>query len=167
MSDPYIVWAVILLTAALVLFVAELLIPSAGVIAFVAATCLIAGIVMLFKVNTTVGLIGAIVTVLGSPFLFLLATKIWPNTPVGRLITLNESQARLTATGAHDQTPHSDSPAAGEEGVAVSDLRPVGTCVINGKRMDCLADGGVIRANTPVRVISNDGLQIKVRAREE
>lgn len=167
MNDPYVVWAVILLTAALVLLVAELLIPSAGVIAFVAATCLIAGIVMLFKVNTTVGLIGAIVTVLGAPFLFALAVKIWPNTPIGRLITLRHSQTRLTGNNGDETAPLSNEPAVGAEGMAISDLRPVGTCVIDGKRMDCLADGGVIRANTPIRVISSDGMQIKVRPREE
>ena len=54
----------------------------------------------------------------------------------------------------------------GEEGRAATDLKPVGTCIINGQRMDCLSTAGQIKAGTKVRVVFADGIQIKVKAEE-
>ncbi|MCE9590501.1 MAG: hypothetical protein K8S99_08260 [Planctomycetes bacterium] len=165
MNDTYVIWAVIFLAAALVLFIIELVLPSAGIIAILAAVSLVAGIVMLFKLDTTIGLIGATVTVIGAPFLFALALKLWPNTPIARLVMLRHEQARLT--GDQRETAADDGPQVGARGTAVTDLRPVGTCLIDGQRIECLAEGGVIRAQTPVRVVACDGMQIKVRPDDE
>lgn len=164
MGDPFVIWAVVLLSAALILFILELFIPSMGIISAIAATSLVAGIVLLFKVNTTAGLVGALITVIGAPFVLGLVMKIWPDTPIGRLLTLSNEQQRLTSDSRHE-TP-ADGPKIGAGGTAITDLRPVGTCIIDGQRTECLADTGMIRANTPVRVVAVDGMHIKVRVDE-
>jgi membrane-bound ClpP family serine protease len=158
--DQYAVWAVILLGIALILVIVELFIPSGGLIAMCAAVATVGGVVMLFKVNQTLGMIGAIVALLGLPFLVAFGLRLWPHTPVAKWLTIE------TPTRDPDMPPaESDAgPKVGSEGKAVTDLRPVGTCIIAGKRHECLAETGVIRAGTPVRVVMNDGLQVKVRA---
>ena len=49
--------------------------------------------------------------------------------------------------------------------MTVTGLRPVGVVKINGQRVDALAEGGVIAANTPVLVTDVYDNQIKVRPR--
>jgi membrane-bound ClpP family serine protease len=51
----------------------------------------------------------------------------------------------------------------GHKGEATTELRPVGTCVIDGRREECLATTGVIERGTPIEVVSQDGMYIKVR----
>lgn len=51
----------------------------------------------------------------------------------------------------------------GAEGVAMTDLRPVGAVRIDGTRYDALAEVGVIAAGTKVRVTKVEFNQIKVR----
>jgi len=163
MENATIYWAVLCLAIALVLFFLELFVPSGGLIAVVAAISLAAGIVLLFKVSTTLGLIGAIVTLVSAPFVLAIAMKLWPNTPLGRVMILHS--AKPSQRPPDDPLPDADELAAlvGRTGKVTSDLRPVGTCVIDGKRHECMADGGVIGAGSTVRVVSVDGRQIKVR----
>jgi membrane-bound serine protease (ClpP class) len=172
--DNTVVWAVAFLGVALVLFFVEIFIPSGGLIGFAAAASLVAGIVMLFQVNTTLGLVGAIVALVGLPFLFALALKIWPNTPMARLLLL-KTDPRATedmydgAAAPGEGPPSASSPSAlvGVTGEALTDLRPVGVCMLEGQRVECLADGGLIRAGSAIRVVAVDGMHIKVRPRDE
>ncbi len=167
MGNPYIIWAVIFLGVALVLFFCEVFIPSAGIIGIAAASCLVIGIVLLFKVDTTVGLVGALIAILCLPLLFFVAITLWPNTPIGKSLTLNHQtkpEQSLDSTGR--MAVSTTGPTAGTKGTALTDLRPVGICLINNQRVECLADAGVIRSGTAIKVVLNDGMQVKVRPDE-
>ena len=158
----YAAWGIILLGIALALFFVEVIVPSGGIIGFLSAICMIVGVVMLFKFNTTLGLLGAIFTLIAIPFLFAFAVKVWPNTPIARLLMLkNPPREDLSndAGAALDQL-------VGMQGKAMTDLRPVGTCVIEGQRRQCLAVSGLIRSGDSIRVVSADGMEIKVRAED-
>jgi membrane-bound serine protease (ClpP class) len=52
----------------------------------------------------------------------------------------------------------------GQEGKAMTDLRPSGTAVVNGERMDVVTEGEFIKAGTAVTVIRSDGYRHIVRA---
>jgi membrane-bound ClpP family serine protease len=160
MDDPQALWAIVLLAVALLLVFAEVLVPSGGVLGFLAAICLIGGVVLMFRVDTTLGLVSAIIAVIALPFVLGFAMKIWPNTPIGRRLILQSTQR--DANPDSDAAPDTDD-LVGAAGKSLTELRPVGTCLINGRRLDCLADAGVIEPDQPVRVISVDGMQIKVR----
>ena len=54
----------------------------------------------------------------------------------------------------------------GEVGDAITSLRPAGTCVFNGKRIDVVADGVYIEKGTRVKVVGIEGLRVVVRAVE-
>ena len=163
MSDSRIIGAVILIAIALIFFFLEVFVPSGGLLALLAAVALIVGVVMLFYVNTTLGLIGLVLSLVAIPFLVAFGMKIMPNTPIGRLLTLKNP-------------PPADDPAeaaasrkdlVGATGKALTDLRPIGTCLINGERTECMAERGVIEAGQPVRIVLADGMQIKVRVDEQ
>src|SRR6185369_8076676 len=140
---------------AVVLFFLELFLPSGGLLGLLAAAALIAGIVLLFMKNTTWGLVGALVTVVALPFVLGLALKLWPNTPIARWMTLRgdageDGGGAATAAGA--------AALVGRTGKAMTDLRPIGTVVLEGQRVECLAEAGIIRAGATVKVIAADGM---------
>lgn len=163
----YVVWAVTCLVIAMVLFFLELFVPSGGLIGLAAGTSLVAGIVLLFRFNTKVGLVSAIVALGSLPFVFALALKVWPHTPIARMLLLKNRP-----TGGSETTEGPGGGGAepalrvGLRGKALTDLRPVGTCLIEGRRLECLAESGMIRAGSAVCVVSMDGMHTKVRREE-
>jgi membrane-bound ClpP family serine protease len=166
--NPFLVWAMICLSVAVLLFFSEMFIPSGGVIGFLAAASLVAGIVLLFKVDTTLGLVGALVSVMSVPFFVMMALRLWPSTPIARMMMLKSepttSLAEMGIAGA-DKAAESRK-LVGATGVAITDLRPVGTCVINSQRTECLAESEMIRAGTKVVVTWAEGMTIKVKPTE-
>ena len=156
MENAHLTFAIIFLALAMVLFVVEWFIPSGGILAMSSLGSLAAGVFFLYKVDTTLGLIGAIVSLGALPFL----------TPIFRGIAMKEGEQRpcLGEHGIAGATGKQRMQSlVGQEGEAVTDLRPVGTCRIKGERMDCLATPGPIRAGAKIRVIAADGMQVKVK----
>ncbi|MDB6065938.1 MAG: hypothetical protein JWR26_2146 [Pedosphaera sp.] len=49
-------------------------------------------------------------------------------------------------------------------GTAFSQLRPAGTALINGKRVDVVSEGQLIERGTPVKVVALEGMRVVVRA---
>lgn len=158
------IWAAILIIAALLLLLAELFLPSGGILGALASVCLVAGLVCLFMINYTLGLLGIVLTLAGLPILIAVGIKIFPKTPVGRKIMLQERQQADTIT--YDRhVSRSGSELIDQQGVAETDLRPVGTVRLNesGRRIECFAEGGVIDAGAPVKVTRIQGMEVKVR----
>jgi membrane-bound serine protease (ClpP class) len=162
MSESRILSGVILIVIAMIVFFIEIFIPSGGLLAVGASIALVAGVVMLFYADPTYGLMGVIFALIAIPFLLAVGLKIMPNTLIVRMLTLKsappiDKQAEAAAVQALlDAT-----------GKALTDLRPVGTCMINAKRTECIAERGMIAAGQPVRVVSADGMQVKVRVDDE
>lgn len=168
MDNSHLNWAILLIAIAMVLFFVEFLVPSAGILAISAFVSLAAGVFFLYKVDTTIGLIGAIISVGSLPFLFALGLKILPNTPIYRMLMLKTEPrpglGEFGIAGATGKERVKD--LIGETGQALTDLRPIGTCLIKGQRQDCLAASGTIKAGAKIRVIAADGMQIKVKEEE-
>ena len=179
-NNTTVIWAVVLLGLAVTLFALEVFVPSGGILGGGAVASLIGGIVMLFALDTTYGLIGALLALLLLPFAFAFAIRIWPHTPIARMLTLSSPTDRPDSQSMYDEneedgaslidptrTPSSrpmPELKVNASGRALTDLRPVGTCVFDGKREECLAVGSTIRAGTPVRVVAVDGMHVKVVA---
>ncbi|HEX7010295.1 MAG TPA: NfeD family protein, partial [Phycisphaeraceae bacterium] len=120
----------------------------------------------------------AVVALLALPFGIMFAMKIWPHTPLGRALILR-SPGQAEEEGSEDQeedqeqpptpgtTPQQGpKPRVGAEGQAITSLRPVGTCLIDGRREECLAVGGAIDPGARVQVVAVDGMHIRVKAVE-
>lgn len=154
------VWAVVAFGLAFLLLVIEAFMPSGGIIGALAGVCAIVGIVLFFRFDTTWGLASMAITLLSVPFLIAGLIWVWPNTIVGRALTLKDEQKPAHAG---DTSGDEAAIAVGLEGTAETDLRPVGACRLNGRRVDCFAVAGVIQAGTPVRVWAVQGDTIKVK----
>ncbi len=51
-----------------------------------------------------------------------------------------------------------------QTGTALTALRPSGTAVINGRRVDVVTEGALIERGTPIKVVAIEGLRVVVRA---
>lgn len=167
-TSQLLIWAIVLFGMAIAFFIAEVFVPSGGLLGACAALCLIGGVVMLFGVDTTVGLIGLIISLIAIPFALMLALKIWPSTPIGKALTLGSNEDKESAydgqvTPPSEQSKHALPVQVGTLGETLTELRPVGTCLLNNQRLECLSEAGVIEKGTRVRVVAADGMQIKVR----
>jgi len=159
----------VFLGAAVMLFIVEVFVPSGGILAIASATSALVGIVLLFWVDTTVGLVGMIVVIVATPVLLGFALRIWPHTPLGRALTLSAGQSALTRAAKPDMagTPAPPDERVGQRGTAMTDLRPVGTCLIAGERVECLSARGIIRKGATVTVVEVDGNSIRVEPVED
>ncbi len=54
----------------------------------------------------------------------------------------------------------------GQEGVALTPLRPSGTAVINGERVDVVSEGGFIAQEAAVIVTAVEGTRVVVREKK-
>lgn len=162
--DSYIVWAIMCLGLALVLFIIELFVPSAGILGILSASALVAGIVLLFLADATIGIFGALIALVTLPFLIAMMIKLWPNTPIARLLMIKSAPPPTVED--HAQAGQPSAQLVGARGIALSELRPVGVCQINDQRVECVAQSGLIRTGTPIRVIDVDGLQVRVAVDE-
>ncbi|MEO0964105.1 MAG: NfeD family protein [Planctomycetota bacterium] len=160
-SQTMLIWAVILLGAAAALFVVEVFVPSGGLLGVISALCLIGGIICMFGVDTTLGLITSIIAILAVPPAIFTAMKIFPNTPVGQWLTLRQTLPDPAVTNPEN---HSADVRVGDEGTALTDLRPVGACRINGHRVECVAVGPAIEPGQKVSVVVAEGFETRVRA---
>jgi membrane-bound ClpP family serine protease len=158
--ESFLGWGIVLIGVACALIFIEVFIPSGGLIAIGSAISASAGIIMLFKYDTTWGVIGLMATLILGPMALTLGFKMFPHTPLGRRMILGSSQQ-----DPREVAEHRDSMQAliGTEGEAVSDLRPIGVVRIDGERHDALAEGPMIEAGSRVRVVVVEANQIKVR----
>lgn len=87
----------------------------------------------------------------------LITIKYGPRTRTGRKMILAHEQ-----TGQHAGAAPTAS-LVGREGVAQTVLRPSGMAVIDGRRMDVVAESGMIERGSVVRVVQVDGPRVVVK----
>ncbi|MBX2852227.1 MAG: hypothetical protein KTR15_10825 [Phycisphaeraceae bacterium] len=161
-DTQWMVWAIIAFGVAITLLVLEAFLPSGGVLGVLAGICALGGIVMFFRFDTTWGMVSMAVALLATPFIIAAMLWVWPNTPIGRALTLEDKQQRVNTD---ERGRDGDAEiSVGVEGEALTDLRPVGACRLNGERIDCTSHAGVIEKGTKVRVVGVEGVSIKVKA---
>ena len=165
MSDQMLLYLGIgLLAMSLLLVVVEAFIPSGGVIGAVALLMAIAGIVALFRHDTGWGVAGMLVTVVLGPMVFFFALSMLPSTPLGRRLIGQPSDEERAEHEASERALHDRYLAmVGLEGVAITDLRPVGKAKFGNERYQVLAEGGLIDIGTRIRITSAGPNLIKVR----
>lgn len=154
-----------LIAASLLLIVVEVFVPSGGLIAITAGIAALVGVISLFRYDPWWGLMGLIALMVIGPAALGFALKVWPNTPLGRKMLLGDTTEDQLEAQRQQERSERDALQAlvGAEGVAMTDLRPVGAVRIDGTRYDALAEVGVIAAGTNVRVTKVEFNQIKVR----
>lgn len=161
--DPMLVWGLLLLGIAAFLGVVEFFIPSAGIIGICALLVAIAGVVCLWSYETAWGVTGLLSVLVIAPTGTYFGFKVLPYTPIGKgLILSNPEPDNPDAIESGAQFAQRAA-LVGQEGAAQTDLRPIGIVKIDGHRHDAVAETGYIPAGSKVKVVSADGIQLKVR----
>jgi membrane-bound ClpP family serine protease len=160
----WLIFAVFLYFACAVLIVAEVFVPSGGLISICAIACLVGGIVIFFQYSVTAGWIGIGIAAIMIPSVLVVAYKIFPKTRFGKSVTLTPPERRQG-----DAIPDTDrlKELLGAEGVVLTPLRPVGMCDFSGQRLECVAESGYVDNGKKVKVINVESTQLTVRIIEE
>jgi membrane-bound serine protease (ClpP class) len=96
-------------------------------------------------------LVGVIV---GLAIGFVIWVRIFPKSRFGRVFVSQQTVGEI-GTG-QPALLH-------QTGEAYTQLRPSGTAIIHGKRVDVVTEGGLIEKGTPIKVIGIEGLRVVVR----
>jgi len=154
-----------LLGVSILLIVLEAFVPSGGVIGVVAAICAIIGVIVLWRFSTIWGVSGLLSVAVLGPMCFGYALKIMPYTAIGRQL-MGPGAEEIAEIGREERQAEKDRRIAliDREGVALTDLRPIGTIEIDGQHHEASAQGGLIDRGSAVRVTDVSGPEIRVRA---
>ena len=162
--DWWLVFAIFLYLASAALVIAEVFVPSGGVISICAFACLIGGLMIFFHRSTTAGWIGIIIAIIMIPSVLVVAYKMFPKTRFGKSVTLTPPK-RQRGNAIPDTAELKD--LLGAVGTVLTPLRPVGMCDFSGQRVECVAESGYIDKGKKVKVIHVQGTQLTVRVIEE
>lgn len=160
----WLVFAIFLYLACAALIIAEVFVPSGGLLSACAFACIAGGILIFFKHSMTAGFIGIATAVVMVPSLVLIAYKLFPRTRFGKSVTLVPPQ-RQRGDAIADASELKE--LLGAVGVVLTPLRPVGTCDFSGRRVECVAESGYVDKNKKVKVIRVQSTQLTVREVEE
>lgn len=164
MVDWWLLFAVFLFVVCAGLIVAEVFIPSAGLLTLCSLACLAGGIAIFFRHSATAGWIGVLVAMVMVPSLLAMAYKVLPRTRFGRRVILappvRERGDAIADTPALAQM-------VGKVGRVLTTMRPVGMCDFDGQRVECVAESGYLQKNKKVKVIRVEGTQVTVRVMDE
>jgi membrane-bound ClpP family serine protease len=163
---PAYFWSAILLLVGLLLVMAEIFVPSGGLIGFISFSSIIAAIVLAFvKSGPLVGVIFLAVACLAVPAALIAAFRFLPDTPVGKKLLMTiptpeevmpDSEQRRRLRGL-----------VGRVGRAKSTMLPSGAIMIDGQIYDAVSEGLPIEPEQPVRVIEVRGAMVVVRPVDE
>lgn len=162
--DWWLAFAIFLYFAAGVLIVAEVFVPSGGLISVCAFACLAGGVLIFFRHSTVAGWIGIVIAIIMIPSILVIAYKIFPRTKFGRSVTLTPPERKL-GNAIPNTTELKE--LLGAEGVVLTPLRPVGMCNFSGRRVECVAESGYVDKGEKVKVIDVESTQVIVRPVEQ
>jgi membrane-bound serine protease (ClpP class) len=148
-----------IITLALVgiaLIVAEMFLPgmiagALGTMALIAATVIAYSTYGFETGNVTLGIFLALGVALFFAWLY-----IFPRSAFARKLTLS-----AVVKSATDHPDHRG--LIGKEGVALTPLRPAGTALIEGERVDVLAESDFIAPQERIKVLQTEGAKVVVR----
>ncbi|MHC4692742.1 MAG: NfeD family protein [Planctomycetota bacterium] len=156
----WLVFAVFLYFVCAALIIAEVFVPSGGIISIFALGCLIGGVAIFFRHSNTAGCIGIVIAVVMIPSVLIYAYKIFPKTSFGKNVMLRPSE-RVQGDAIPDTADLKE--LLGAMGVVLTPLRPVGMCDFSGQRLECVAEGGYVDKGKKVTVINVESTQLTVR----
>jgi membrane-bound serine protease (ClpP class) len=148
---------VVLQLAGVLIIIAEIILPSGGLLSLVAVGLFGYSLFIVFHdISTMAGTYFVLADLIIIPALLALGLKILARSPA----TLRETLS--SKNGVVSQSPELES-FMGREGKSVTDLRPGGTAIIDNKRLDVVSRGEYIEKDSNLIVVEVTGNQIIVR----
>ncbi len=154
----------LLLVAAMVLALLEILTPSFGLLTAAALGAVFAAIYMAFGYATWLGYVLLPIVVVGGVCYLSFVVHILPKTPLGKRMFLSRAP---DATG--QGTPEADTydEMIGKTGTAVTLLRPAGMVRIEARRLPAHAETGMIEKDSTIVVVGADSMNVIVRKADD
>ena len=142
--------------AGLVVVIAEIFVPSGGILALIALGLLGYALFIVFQdISTTAGIYFVLADLVILPVLIIYGLKILAKSPA----TLRQSLTK--EAGVVSQAPELVG-YLGENGESITDLHPGGMALIGGKRLDVVSRGEYIEKGRAISVVEVTGNQIIV-----
>ncbi len=159
------IYAIGLLIAFYGLAVAEILIPSGGVLGISAIIVAVTSIIIGYTSSLAMAVTLTLIYLITTPILAATLIRLWPKTRLGRRMLnrdTRQTDSTLPEPMASDGTLLSD--LVGRIGKTTSNLLPSGEVRIDGHRSDAVSTGLPIDAGTPVVVVRVHLGRLQVRA---
>jgi len=154
--QPYIV-PIIFQIAGIAVALAEVLLPSGGLLAVIAAGCLGYSLYLAFTmISTTVGMFFIFSDIIILPVIIIAGLKLLARSPLALKSSLSR-QAGFTAADERLRLYQ------GQSGLALTNLRPAGTARIDGQRVDVVTRGDYIEKGAAIVVIAVQGNRVIVQ----
>jgi membrane-bound serine protease (ClpP class) len=150
-----VILAIVFFTAAFICLAIEaFILPGFGVVGVLGLILLAAAIIYAW---ITLGALWGIGMLALSALLFGLGIWIISKTRFGRRFVQGESLKGAVSSIGRDHTD-----IVGKEGAALSDLHPVGSAMVEGRKLDVITNGVFIKKGSRLRVIEASGPRIVV-----
>lgn len=165
----YSTWAFLLLGIGIILLIAEVFIPSGGIITVLSALSLLGALICAGNAWWTSnpagfwGFVTAMVLLL--PVVVGGAFYVWPSTPLGKRAILEAPTPHEVASFVEQEEKYGRM--VGQFGETLTMLNPAGIVRIDGHRVHCQSEGVILEAGLTVRVILAKGNRVIVRRVEE
>lgn len=134
----------------------EIFVPGGILGVFGVLSLLVAVALGFFAFGAQGGFLAAVCIVLFSAVVLSLWIRLFPRTKIGRTLTLQKDGHEFKDAAA-------SSTLLGKEGEAASNLQLSGIALIDGRRVDVMAESTFIPAGTRVRVVKVEGHRVIVR----
>jgi len=147
---------VILQLIGILVIMAEIFIPSFGILSVLAVCIFLYSLFIVFTdISINVGIFFVCADAVMIPIFIIVGLKLLAKSPLALKKELSKSE------GIVSQSPTLET-YLNMTGQAVTDLRPAGAAIIDGKRLDVVTDGEYIEKETPIKVTDVTGNQIIV-----
>jgi membrane-bound serine protease (ClpP class) len=153
-------YVVLLLLAAMVMFLLEILTPTFGVLAVMGIAALGVAVWFAFTISPGTGLVVIVGILVGMPIYLVFMVRYLPRLPLTRKLFLDRVTG-VAGTGTPKAARYES--LVGKTGEAETQLRPAGAIRIEGQRIQATAESGIIEAGQAVRVIKAIGMNVVVR----
>lgn len=153
------IWPVILQLLGIVVIIAEIILPSAGLLTIAALGLFGYSLFLVFStISITAGFIFLVADMIMVPVLILIGIKALAASPATLKTALKSEEGASVLQPGYQQL-------LGIEGKAITDLRPSGTASINGKRYDVVSNGEYISKDTIIIVTAVNGNRVVVKTK--
>ncbi len=160
MNDS-LLFPIILQLVGVVVIIAEIILPSGGILSIAALGVFGYSLFIVFnEISITIGFSFVAADLILIPVLVIVGLKLLARSPATLRKTLSRKE------GVSSQSSELES-YVGRQGNAVTDLRPAGIAVINGKRVDVVTRGEYLEKDSAIIVTTVTGNQIIVRKKDE
>lgn len=147
---------VLLQVIGIAVVVAEIFIPSFGLLAIIALSVFFYSLYLVFTtISTTAGMVFTGFDLVLVPVLIVFGMKVLANSPLALKRELSKKDGVVSQSQGLEAYMNM-------KGKSVTDLRPAGMAEINSQRVDVVTDGEYIDAGTPIIVTGVAGNRIIV-----